>query len=43
MPENLHGGTKAEELQTAIDALDDMISALEEQENVDVAFPAMMG
>jgi hypothetical protein len=39
MPENLQGGSKADELQTAIDELDSVISLLEEAEGASVDFP----
>jgi len=39
MPENLQGGSKADELQTAIDELESVIMSLEEVEGVSVDFP----
>lgn len=39
MPENLQDGQKAAELQETIDALDDVISNLEDAENADIEFP----
>lgn len=40
LPENLQNGSKADEIQTAIDALEDIISSLENAET-EVDFPAM--
>lgn len=41
MPENLKGGSKAEELQDAIDTLSTLYDQLEEAEGTDVMLPAM--
>ena len=43
MPENLQQSAKAEELQEAIDAIDSVISSIEEAESNcgDVSFPGM--
>lgn len=42
LPENLQDGEKAEELQTAIDALEECINSLEEAAGIEVDFPSMM-
>lgn len=41
MPENLQQGTKAEERQAAIDALEEFVQHCEDAEGVDVSFPGM--
>ena len=41
MPENLQGGSKEDELQEAIDALDDVISNVGDAIEEDVEFPRM--
>lgn len=41
MPENLQDGQKASELQEAIDALDDIVSNLEDVVDTEVTFPSM--
>jgi len=41
MPENLQGGTKAGELETAIDLLEELISNLEDCAFTEVIFPGM--
>lgn len=41
MPENLQGGTKADQLQEAIDALEECLDNLEEVANAEVVFPGM--
>ena len=41
MPENLQGGSKADELQEAIGNLEDLIQALEEAEMTEIEFPGM--
>jgi hypothetical protein len=43
LPENLQSGSKADELQSAIDELESFISSCEEAEGVSVDFPGMMG
>jgi hypothetical protein len=43
MPDNLQGGSKAEELQTAIDELESVIDALDQVEFATVEFPSMSG
>ena len=43
IPENLSEATKAEELQTTIDALDEIVSAAEEITGMDIEFPGMCG
>jgi len=40
MPENLQASSKAEELQTAIDELEEGISWLHDAENLSVSFPS---
>ena len=42
LPENLQDGSKADELQEAIDALVELIDKAEEVEGGDVTFPSMM-
>lgn len=42
LPENLQNGSKAEEIQTAIDELDEVYDKLEECD-CEVNFPGMMG
>lgn len=42
MPENLQDGAKADELQEAIDALEELIDKAEDVEGGDVTFPSMM-
>ena len=42
MPENLQDGEKANQLQEAIDALETVISSLEEAEGESIDFPGMM-
>lgn len=42
LPENLQGGSKADELDTAISELYEMESWLEDCEGKDVSFPSMM-
>ncbi len=41
MPENLKGGTKADELQVSIDSLEDVITALDEALGIGIDFPGM--
>jgi len=41
MPENLQSGSKAEELQEAIDALDEVIENCDTVEGIEVNFPGM--
>jgi uncharacterized protein YgfB (UPF0149 family) len=41
MPENLQGGTKAEELEEAIGSLEEVIEHLEEAEGTEINFPGM--
>lgn len=41
MPENLQGGSKADELQEAIGNLEDLIQVLEEAEMTEIEFPGM--
>lgn len=41
LPENLQSGSKADELSTAIDNLETIITSLDEVENNDVDFPGM--
>lgn len=41
MPENLQNGQKAEEIQTAIDELENIISSIEEIEMTEIVFPGM--
>ncbi len=41
IPENLQTGSKAEEVQAAVDALDEIISNMEQVEFGSVEFPAM--
>jgi CHASE3 domain sensor protein len=41
LPENLQQGSKAEEIQEAIDALDSVVSDLDNCEGADVSFPGM--
>lgn len=41
LPENFQNGSKGEELQEAIDALDNLVSEAENLEGSDVTFPAM--
>ena len=41
LPENLQSGTKADELQSAIDELESFVSNLDEAENASVDFPGM--
>ena len=41
MPENLQGGSKADELQEAIDELENCIGSIEEAEGCEVNFPGM--
>ncbi len=43
MPENLQQSSKAEELQEAIDELENMTSSLEDIESTEITFPGMMG
>ena len=43
IPENLKEGEKAGEIQECIDALDELISSLENVQGTDVSFPSMMG
>lgn len=43
MPEGLQGGSKAEQLEEAISALDDVINSCDEVEGASVEFPGMMG
>jgi hypothetical protein len=43
LPENLQGGDKADQLQTAIDALEEFIGGCEQASGVEVEFPTMMG
>ena len=43
MPENMQSGAKAEQLETAISELEDVISNLESVESASVEFPGMMG
>lgn len=41
LPENLQQGSKADEIQSAIDELETFISSLDEAENVSPEFPGM--
>lgn len=41
LPENLQGGSKADEIQSAIDDLETFTSACEEAEGVESMFPGM--
>ncbi len=41
MPENLQEGTKAQEIEEAMEQLDEFISACEDAESVSVDFPGM--
>src|SRR2546429_9701427 len=43
MPENLQSSSKADALQEAIDALENIVASLEEVEGETVDFPGMMG
>ena len=43
MPENLQQSSKAEELQEAIDQLDEFMSTADEAANTEVNFPGMYG
>ena len=41
LPENLQQGSKADEIQSAIDSLEEFITACEEAEGIEVDFPGM--
>jgi len=41
LPENLQQGSKADEIQSAIDSLEEFINSLESAENAEVEFPGM--
>lgn len=43
MPENLQSSSKADQLQEAIDALDEVIGRLDDAEGTSVEFPGMLG
>lgn len=43
LPENLQNGQKADELDEAINALQEAADGIETMENTDVEFPSMMG
>lgn len=42
IPENMQGGSKADEINDAISSLEEAIGQLEEAEGADVTFPGMM-
>ncbi len=42
LPENLQSSAKADDLQSAIDSLESIITDLDSAENNDVSFPSMM-
>ena len=39
LPENLQGGSKADQLEGVISELDDLMSSLEDAENTEIEFP----
>ncbi len=43
LPENLQAGSKAEELESAIDELETVLNGLEEAESASPEFPGMIG
>lgn len=43
LPENLQSGSKSDELDEAISALEDIIGELENQESAEVTFPGVFG